>query len=101
MAQHRTPEEIELGIAQARQRLADNLASLVTQVHPRVVTRRTVVGLKAEADDLLADSKRQLRAKLGWLKGCYLGAEGPRTQAIAIGSTVVAIAVVVALAAKK
>ena len=101
MAHNRTPAQIEQDLVAARERLAENLAALVSEVHPRVVARRTVSGLKEEACLLVEEGKQQALEALVRLKGCYQGAEGPVKQALTIASTVAVLALIVVAVKKK
>ena len=88
MADERTIAEIEHDLAQARQRLADNLSQLITQVHPKAVARRTV-----------AEGKRQLRWTFDQVRHWLKDESGWKPVAV-IGSVVV-VAGVIALVVKK
>ena len=101
MAYERTAAEIEQEIDRARQRLSNSLASLVSEVHPRAVARRSLTTAKTEASRLAEDGKAALRQSLVSLKRCYLGQEGVKAQVIAAAGTLAAVAVVVLMLKKK
>jgi hypothetical protein len=46
----RSRAEIEADIAAARERLADNLAGLINQVHPKAIVRNTVADAREFVD---------------------------------------------------
>ncbi len=56
----RTKADIEAELEAARERLADGLASLINEVHPRAIAHRAV----ADARGLAGDKVRALRAQL-------------------------------------
>lgn len=75
----RTPAEIENELAAIRSRLANNVASLVDQIHPQRIKEREVEHLKAR----LADGRESVRLQ-------FVTADGaPRTARLAaIGAAV-------------
>jgi len=103
MADERTVADIEHDLAVARQRLSENLAQLVTEVHPKAVVHRTVAEGKRQAREAWAQGKqkvqdtcalalRQFKDESGWK---------PERLAIAGGAVAVIVTVVVLVAAKK
>jgi phosphatidylserine decarboxylase len=68
-----TRAQIEDDIAAARGRLADNIAELINQVHPRAVVHNTV----ADARQLVAGEFRQVKEQL-------VDADGVRVERVAL-----------------
>ncbi|MDR0848385.1 MAG: DUF3618 domain-containing protein [Propionibacteriaceae bacterium] len=58
MAIDRTPEDIEREIADAGQRIADNLASLIVEVHPKAVLHRSIAEGKRKAYETVDDARQ-------------------------------------------
>ena len=58
MAYGRTAEDIESEIAEAAQRIADNLASLITEVHPKAVLHRTIEEGKRKVYESVEDARQ-------------------------------------------
>lgn len=56
----RSRAEIEADIAAARERLADNLAGLINQVHPKAIVRHTV----SDARDFVDSGYRKVKDQL-------------------------------------
>lgn len=56
----RTKAEIEAELEAARQRLADGLASLITQVHPRAIVHRAASDVRGVASDQVRAFRAQL-----------------------------------------
>ncbi|MCL2470458.1 MAG: DUF3618 domain-containing protein [Propionibacteriaceae bacterium] len=102
MADERTPDDIERDLALVRQRLADNISELITEVHPRVVVHRTVEETKRQANQLLEDGIRRVRKTYGQVKRIFKDEAGWRVTPVAIAgaATVVFVAAIV-LAKKK
>lgn len=78
----RTPAEIEGDLAAIRNRLANNVASLVDQVHPQRIKEREVANLKR----FVADESENLKLQ-------FVTADGtPRVARLAaIGAAVVGV----------
>ena len=64
MADQRTVADIERDLAATRARLADNLAHLVVEVHPKAVVHRSVVEGKRQVRAAADRGKRHLREAL-------------------------------------
>ena len=96
-----TPQEIEEELAQARQRLSDNLAMLVSEVHPRAVIHRSVAGAKEQGAKLLDDGLRRARESLVKLTRLYSGREGREAQILAIAATMAVVTMVICVGKKK
>ncbi|MCL2482129.1 MAG: DUF3618 domain-containing protein [Propionibacteriaceae bacterium] len=102
MADERTPDDIERDLALVRQRLADNISELITQVHPRVVVHRTVEETKKQANQLLEDGIRRVRKTYGQVTRIFKDEAGWKVPSVAIaGATTVVLVAVIVLAKKK
>ncbi len=102
MADQRSVEAIERDLAEARQRLSDNLAQLVSEIHPKVVTRRTVAEGKHQAQQLVASGKEKAQESLDWVKARFKDESGWNPRSIAIAGTVaVAVVALIVVTAKK
>ncbi len=64
----RSKAEIEAELEAARDRLANNIASLVNQVHPRAIAHRAVADVRGAASQQLDDLKAQFVEPDGRLK---------------------------------
>lgn len=85
----RTKAEIEADIEAARERLADGVASLLNQVHPKAITSRAVGDVRARANLKLRAVRAQLTNPDGSLNTSRLALVGA-----AVGGAVAFIGVV-------
>ncbi|MCL1839141.1 MAG: DUF3618 domain-containing protein [Propionibacteriaceae bacterium] len=61
----RTPEQIEAEIAEARERLTNNVQSLVNQVHPKAVVQRGGQQAKDLVDEKIVPLKKEIVTEEG------------------------------------
>ena len=102
MADQRTVAEIERDLAGARQRLADNLARLVGEVHPRAVTHRAVADVKQRAVRAADTGVTQVRRTYDLVSKQFKDDAGWNTRTLAItGACVAGLVVVIAVIAAK
>ncbi|MCL2736243.1 MAG: DUF3618 domain-containing protein [Propionibacteriaceae bacterium] len=102
MADARTPDQIERDLAEARQRLADNLSELITQVHPKVVVHRTVLEGKKQAREAVDEGKRIVHESVGHVKKYFKDESGWRIGSVAVAAgTAVAVVAILVLTKKK
>ena len=66
MADTRTAAEIERDLAATRARLAESIAELITEVHPKAVAHRTVVSAKKRGRRAVAGAKSAFKDDAGW-----------------------------------
>ncbi|MFT4216601.1 MAG: DUF3618 domain-containing protein [Micropruina sp.] len=64
----RSKQDIEAEIAAARQRLADNVAGLINQVHPKAVMQRSIDDARGFAATEFANAKAQVVDEYGNLR---------------------------------
>mgnify|MGYP000185615848 CR=1 FL=1 len=62
----RSKDEIRREIDAAANRISDNLAGLVAEVHPKAVVNRTVVDAQDFAKDQFQQAKSQVKDEYGW-----------------------------------
>ena len=73
----RRPEVIESEMAAARQRIADNIESLFTELHPKAQVHRTVNEAKAFAAEQVDQAKSAFREPDGtWRTGRLIAISG-------------------------
>ena len=72
----RTRAEIEAELDAARDRLAQNIASLVNQVHPRAIAHRAVADVRSVVSEQVDEVKAQFIAKDGSLNVTRLALVG-------------------------
>ena len=89
MADERTVADIERDLAQARQRLTDNLSQLVTAVHPKAVAHRSIMGARRKLLGSLTQISSRLRDEVGW-----------KQVSVVVGAAVVVVVVVVIIKKK-
>jgi predicted transcriptional regulator len=59
-------EDIQRELAEARQRLADNIGSLINEVHPKAVVHRTIDDAKATVQEQFKRLKSEIKDESGW-----------------------------------
>lgn len=91
MADERTIADIESDLTQARQRLVQNLSSLVTQVHPKAVTHRKIKAVRAQAHQSLVKIQSAFKDETGWK---------PVPIAIGVAATAIVLSVILATTKK-
>ncbi|MFT3834383.1 MAG: DUF3618 domain-containing protein [Micropruina sp.] len=64
----RSKQDIETEITAARQRLADNVAGLINQVHPKAVLQRSIDDARGFAATEFASAKAQVIDENGQLR---------------------------------
>ena len=104
MPDERTIAEIERDLEQARQRLADNLSQLVTEVHPKAVVHRTIVDVKTTVRDTIEAGRRRVNEAYDLVKSQFKDESGWKLRNLAIAGTAVAATatlVIVVVAKKK
>ena len=101
MASERTAAEIERDLARARQRLAENLSQLVSEIHPNLVVQRTIAEGKRQVNFRVEESKRKVRQSVALVKGYFKDESGWKASSLAVAGAVAAGLVVVVLVAKK
>ncbi|MDR0283413.1 MAG: DUF3618 domain-containing protein [Propionibacteriaceae bacterium] len=102
MADNRTVAEIERDLEATRERLAANLASLVTEIHPRVVAHRTVTEARRETRVAIDKGKETVRATYRRALAVFKDDSGWKPRPLAVAGATVAVAVlVVVLTSKK
>jgi anti-sigma-K factor RskA len=99
MADHRSVEAIEQDLADARQRLTENISRFVTEVHPRAVTHRAVQEHKSRVKRGLDDVKAQVKQSSQRVLGLFKDESGWRPVPVAVA--IVAGVIVVVAATKK
>ncbi|MCL2784285.1 MAG: DUF3618 domain-containing protein [Propionibacteriaceae bacterium] len=97
MAGRRTVEQIEADLEVSRQRLADNLSQLVTEIHPKAVVHRTIEETKRTTNHAIADGVKAVKKTTRKVVGYFKDESGWKPSAVAAASvvTVVVIALVV------
>jgi hypothetical protein len=102
MADERTVAEIEDDLAEARQRLADNLSRLVAAVHPRAVTHRAVVDAKHQAIRAVDVGVTQVRRSYDLVSKQFKDEAGWNRRTLAItGAGLAGLVIIIAMIAKK
>ncbi|MDR1808420.1 MAG: DUF3618 domain-containing protein [Propionibacteriaceae bacterium] len=76
----RRVDDIQRDLAEARQRLADNIGSLINEVHPKAVMHRTIDDAKATAQETLDDVKGFAHEGFERIKGELKDENGWRTD---------------------
>jgi hypothetical protein len=71
--------EIEAEIAAARERLAADIAELISQVHPRAIVHNTV-----------ADARKFVSGEFGQVKDQFVDDDGVRVERVALAVAAVA-----------
>jgi len=101
MADKRTPEQIERDLEMTRQRLAENISQLVTEVHPKAVVHRTITESKKTVKDLVEDAKRTARESADKVKRVFKDDSGWNWRNVGIAAGAAAVLVTVIIAKKK
>ena len=86
MAEGRSVEAIEKDLAQARQRLTENLSHLVSEIHPRVVTHRTISESKRKARQTIDDGKDMVKRRSRTLLRVFKDETGWKLVPLAVAS---------------
>ena len=97
MADKRTPEQIERDLELTRQRLAENISQLVTEIHPKAVVHRTIAESKKTVKELVEDAKRTTCASAEKVKRVFKDDSGWnwKNVGIAMGAAAVLVTVIV------
>jgi hypothetical protein len=85
----RTRDDIEADIDAARRRLADNVESLINQVHPKAIVANTVADARAFAEGSFEQAKAQVIDERGFVR-----TERVALLVAAVGGAVVFVLVV-------
>jgi len=101
MADKRTPEQIERDLEMTRQRLAENISQLVTEIHPKVVVHRTIAESKRTVKELVEDAKRTARESADKMKRVFKDDGGWNWRNVGIAAAATAVLVTVVVASKK
>jgi len=97
----RTVDQIERDLETTRQRLAENLSLLVTEIHPKIVVHRTVEESKKTLRQGIADVKAQARESADRAKRVFKDDSGWKWKSVAIAGIVTAALVTVIVVSKK
>jgi Ribonuclease G/E len=76
----RRVEDIQRDLAEARQRLAENIGSLINEVHPKAVVHRTIDDAKTTARETLNDAKGFAQEGFDRIKAELIDENGWRTD---------------------
>jgi hypothetical protein len=89
-ASARSIDDIESDLAAARARLAENIGSLIAEVHPKAVVHRSFEDVKTLARQNAAALADQARERAAWVQGQFRDERGWRIErlAAAIGGLV-------------
>lgn len=87
-----TPEDIERELAAARARLADNVASLFSEVHPKAVVHRQVEEAKTFAKEQAHTFTSQFKDDSGWRVNRLVAVGGAVVGVVVFGLVIRAIA---------
>ena len=101
MADKRTPDQIEQDLEATRQRLAENLSQLVTEVHPKAVVHRTIEDSKRELQRGIRDAKALVRISVEKTKRVFKDDSGWKVKSLAVAGAVMAGIVTVAVVTRK
>ncbi|MDR0959376.1 MAG: DUF3618 domain-containing protein [Propionibacteriaceae bacterium] len=88
----RTIGDIERELADARSRLAENVSSLINEVHPKAVVHRSVEDAKDMAKTKFDDLKAQFRDEDGWRVDRLAALGGAVVGGITVVATVFGLA---------
>jgi len=101
MADKRTVDQIEQDLEATRQRLAENLSQLVTEVHPKAVVHRTIEDSKRELQRGIRDAKALVRVSAERAKRVFKDDSGWKWKSVAAAGAVTAVCVTLAVLTKK
>jgi len=101
MADKRTPDQIEQDLEATRQRLAENLSQLVTEVHPKAVVHRTIAEAKKELKQGVDDAKALVRTSADKAKRVFKDDSGWKVASLAVAGAVMAGIVTLAVVTRK
>lgn len=101
MADKRTAEDIERDLERARQRLAENLSQLVTEIHPKAVVHRTVTASKRQARRVIEEGKQNVRDSFDRVKRVFKDESGWNMKSLAVAGVAAAALVAVAVLTRK
>ena len=90
MADDRTAEVIEQDLAQARQRLAENLSELISEIHPKAVTHRAVQDTKTKVRQGIDDGKQKCKDASRFVISLVKDETGWKPVPIAIAAVITA-----------
>ncbi|MDR1265614.1 MAG: DUF3618 domain-containing protein [Propionibacteriaceae bacterium] len=93
----RGADEIERDLAAARQRLADNIGSLIGEVHPKAVVHRTIDEAKESARQTAHDVKAKAKEGFERLKAEVKDEDGWRVDRLAAAGGVIGLLALVGL----
>ena len=100
MADNRTPEVIEQDLIRARERLAENLSQLVTEIHPRAVLHRTIRESRRKVNQTVVDTKDKIMSSGRYVMRYFKDESGWKPASL-IAAGVVVVAVLGTLVLKK
>ncbi|MDR0488340.1 MAG: DUF3618 domain-containing protein [Propionibacteriaceae bacterium] len=100
MALERTAEAIERDLADARQRLAENISQLITEVHPRAVTHRAIQENKRKVKQGIDKGKEKLKDTGHLVMSFFKDDSGWKPVPVAAAGVAVAVLAVIVLAKK-
>jgi len=69
-------DDIQQDLAEARRRLAENIGSLINEVHPKAVVHRTIDDAKATVKEQWRRLKAEVKDEHGWRTDRLLAAAG-------------------------
>jgi len=101
MADKRSAEQIERDLEMTRQRLAENLSQLVTEIHPKAVVHRTIAETKRTVRQEIEDLKKTARESVAKAKRVFKDESGWKWKSIAIAGVATAALVTVIVVSKK
>ena len=101
MADKRTADQIERDLEMTRQRLAENLSVLVTEIHPKIVVHRTIVESKNTLRQGIDEVRAMARESVGRAKRVFKDESGWNWKSVAVAGVVTAALVTAIIVSKK
>lgn len=100
MAHDRTVEAIERDLAESRQRLAENISQLITEVHPRAIAHRTLQENKRKLRQSIEQGKAVLKDSGRRALSLFRDESGWKPVPVATAGVVVAVLAIMVVAKK-